>query len=168
SGNLSGKAFAELVMTGSTRGKHTFNGQGSLQLRDANMYELPIVLAVLNRMSSGKSDNTAFTNSDIAYRISNGYVYFDRFDLSGDAITLKGIGEMSLERQINLDFYSIVGREQLWSPIVRPFLGEASRQFLQIHVDGTLDNPITRQEVLPGLNETLQQLFPEQIAPPRH
>ncbi|MCP4194885.1 MAG: hypothetical protein GY768_30145 [Planctomycetaceae bacterium] len=167
SGNLSGKAFAELVMTGSTRGKHTFNGQGSLQLRDANMYELPIVLAVLNRMSSGKSDNTAFTNSDIAYRISNGYVYFDRFDLSGDAITLKGIGEMSLERQINLDFYSIVGREQLWSPIVRPFLGEASRQFLQIHVDGTLDNPITRQEVLPGLNETLQQLFPEQIAPPQ-
>ncbi|MDG2384651.1 MAG: AsmA-like C-terminal region-containing protein [Pirellulaceae bacterium] len=165
SGNLSGKAFAELVMTGSTRGKHTFNGQGSLQLRDANMYELPIVLAVLSRMSSGKSDNTAFTNSDIAYRISNGYVYFDRFDLSGDAITLKGIGEMSLERKLNLDFYSIVGREQLWSPIVRPFLGEASRQFLQIHVDGTLDNPVTRQEVLPGLNETLQQLFPEQIAP---
>jgi hypothetical protein len=29
-------------------------------------------------------------------------------------------------------------------------------------VNGTLNNPQTRQEVLPGLNETLQQLFPEQ------
>ncbi len=162
SGNLSGEAYAELILTGSTRGEHTLNGQGSVQLRNANMYELPLVLALLNRISSGKSDNTAFTNSDIAYRISDGYVYFDRFDLSGDAITLKGKGDMSLQRELNLDFYTIVGREQFWSPLVRPFLAEAGRQFLQIHVDGTLDQPVTRQEVLPGLNETLQELFPEQ------
>ena len=162
SGNLSGQAYAELILTGSTRGKHTLNGQGTVQLRNANMYELPLVLALLNRISSGKSDNTAFTNSDIGYRVRDGYVYFDRFDLSGDAITLKGKGEMSLQRQLNLDFYTIMGREQFWSPLVRPFLAEAGRQFLQIHVGGTLDNPTTRQEVLPGLNETLQELFPEQ------
>jgi hypothetical protein len=120
-----------------------------------------LILALLSRLGSGRTDNTAFTNSDIAFHISDGYVYFDRFDLAGDAITLKGIGEMSLERQLSLDFYSLVGREQFWSPLVRPFLGEASRQFMLIHVDGTLSAPRTTQEMLPGLNETLQQLFPE-------
>ena len=73
---------------------------------------------------------------------------------------------MSLDQQLSLDFYSIMGREQRWSPLVRPFLGEASRQFLQIHVNGTLSNPQTTQEVLPGINETLQQLFPEQPVDP--
>jgi hypothetical protein len=160
-GNLAGQAFLELFLTGSNRGRQSLRGNGTAQLRNANLYELPLILALLSRIRSGRTDNTAFSTSDIAFHISDGYVYFDRFDLAGDAITLKGIGEMSLERQLSLDFYSIVGREQLWNPLVRPFLGEASRQFLLIHVDGTLSNPQTTQEVLPGLNETLQQLFPE-------
>ncbi len=160
-GNLAGQVFLELFLTGSKRGRQTLRGNGTGQLRNASLYELPLILALLSRMGSGRTDNTAFTSSDVAFHISDDYVYFDRFDLAGDAITLKGIGEMSLERQLSLDFYSIVGREQLWNPIVRPFLGEASRQFLLIHVNGTLSNPRTTQEVLPGLNETLQQLFPE-------
>ena len=122
------------------------------------------MLALLNLISSGNSNTAAFSSSDVSFNVRGDHVYFDRLDLSGDAITLKGIGEMGLDRQLNLDFYSIVGREQLWSPIVRPILGEASRQFLRIHVDGTLSHPVTTQEVLPGLNETLQQLFPELAA----
>ena len=122
------------------------------------------MLALLKLLSSGNRDTTAFSSSDVSFQIRGDHIYFDRFDLRGDAITLKGIGEMGLNRQLNLDFYSIVGREQLWSPLVRPILGEASRQFLRIHVDGTLDDPVTTQEVLPGLNETLQQLFPELAA----
>jgi hypothetical protein len=100
----------------------------------------------------------------VAFRVRDDYVYFDRFDLSGDTITLKGRGEMSLDQELALNFYSVVN-EQLWSPLVRPFLGEASRQFLLIRVDGTLGQPQTSQEVLPGLNETLQQMFPEQVDP---
>lgn len=161
-GQLSGKAFLELALRGNTRGRHTWEGQGTAQLREANLLELPIVLALLSRLSSGRRNNTAFTECDVAFRVSQEYVYFDRFDLAGDAITLKGLGEMSLNRDLDLDFYSIMGREQLWSPLVRPFLGEASKQFLLIHVNGTLSEPQTSQEVLPRLNESLQQLFPEQ------
>lgn len=161
-GNLAGDILAQLHLSGSARGRHTLRGNGTAQLRQATLYELPLILALLNRLSSGRRDNAAFNASDIAFHIRDGYVYFTRFDLSGDAITLKGFGDMSLDREIRLDFYSLMGREQLWSPLVQPFLRETSRQFLQIHVDGTLSNPRTTQEVLPGLNETLQQLFPEQ------
>ncbi len=164
-GSLAGQARLELTLSGSLRRRHTIQGYGTAALREANLYELPIVLAVINRLSSGRRDNAAFTASDVSFRIRDGYVYFDRFDLRGDTVTLKGIGEMSLNQELDLDFYTIVGREQLWSPLVRPFLGEASRQFLQIHVAGTLANPRARQEVLPGLNETLQRLFPEATGP---
>jgi hypothetical protein len=69
---------------------------------------------------------------------------------------------MGLDRHINLDFYTIVGGEKRWVPFMRPLVGEASRQFLRIHVTGTPDNLHMRREVLPALNETLKQLFPEQ------
>ena len=41
----------------------------------------------------------------------------------------------------------------------------ASRRFLMVKVQGTLDSPRMTREVLPGLNETLQPLFPEVAAP---
>jgi hypothetical protein len=163
-GNLSGQAFLEIALEGNTRGRNTWRGGGTCQVRNANLLELPLFLAIFNRLSSGRRDNTAFTQSDVAFRVRDDYVYFDRFDLSGDTITLKGRGEMSLDQELALNFYSVVN-EQLWSPLVRPFLGEASRQFLLIRVDGTLGQPQTSQEVLPGLNETLQQMFPEQVDP---
>ena len=125
---------------------------GSAQLRDGNLYELPLVLALIRRLSSGKRNNTAFNSCDVLFQVRANHVYFDRFDLSGDAISLKGIGEMGLDRQLDLDFYSIVGREQLWNPLVRPILGEASRQFLRIHVGGTPDRPVTTREVFVALN----------------
>lgn len=163
-GNLSGQANLELELKGNARGHETFKGKGSAQLRNANLYELPLILALLNRLGTGRSDNTAFTNSEAKFIIRDGFFYFDQFDLTGDTITLKGEGEVGMDRSVSLNFYSLMGREQLWSPLVRPFIGEASRQFLLIHVDGTLDTPKTTQEVLPGLNETLRQLFPEQSA----
>ncbi|MCA9147986.1 MAG: hypothetical protein KDA92_01740 [Planctomycetales bacterium] len=160
-GSLSGQAMLELFLSGNAHGRQSLKGNGTSQLRNANLYELPLILALWGRLSSNRPTASTITNSDMAFTVRDGYVYFDRFDLSGDAITLKGIGEMGLNREINLDFYTIMGREQLWSPLVRPFLGEASRQFLQIHVDGTLSDPRTTPEVLPGINETLQRLFPE-------
>ena len=40
---------------------------------------------------------------------------------------------------------SVVGRNQFSLPFVKNILGEASQQIMQIHVDGTLDNPKIRQ-----------------------
>jgi hypothetical protein len=40
-------------------------------------------------------------------------------------------------------------------------LGEASQQIMQIHVDGTLDDPNTTGEALPVVSQALQQLQAE-------
>ena len=45
-------------------------------------------------------------------------------------------------------------------PVLRPVLGEASRQVLAINATGTLRDPITENRPSPGLNDRIQQLFP--------
>jgi hypothetical protein len=167
---VTGRLAGGLKLRGSAIGWHTLEGEGNLQVSEANLYELPLILALLKRLRYGNTDTSAFTNCDLEYRIKGRDVLFDRFDLTGETVTLKGTGWSGPEitnapenasREISLDFYSIVGREHMFMPILRPVIGEASRQFLLITVRGTLENPITRQEVLPGLNDAIRKAFPE-------
>ena len=167
---ITGKMSGGINLKGSAKGWGTLEGNGNLQVREANLYELPVVLSLLKRLRHGNSDNSAFTNCDLSFQITGQDVLFDQFDLSGESLTLKGTGWSGPQisnalshasREISLDFYSIVGRENMLMPILRPVLGEASRQFLLVKVRGTLENPVTRQEVLPALNDALRTAFPE-------
>ncbi|MCA9212300.1 MAG: hypothetical protein KDB27_04480 [Planctomycetales bacterium] len=167
---MAGRASANLNLKGSAKGLASLDGTGNLSIREANLYELPLILALLKRLRHGDNDSSAFTDVDLAFSIDGQHVRFDRFDLAGEALTLKGTGMSGPQitnspehasREIALDFYSIVGRENMLMPILRPVLGEASRQFLLVKVRGTLENPQTRQEVLPGLNDAIRRAFPE-------
>ncbi len=156
-----GRAATTFRLAGIAQDPQTWRGEGRMQLRETNLYELPVMLALLKQASSGSRDRTAFDASDIAFRLQGPHVYFDQIDLKGDALTLKGVGEMNLRRELNLNFYTMMGREESYLPAVRPLLGLASQRFLLIRVSGTVDHPRTSREVLPELNATLAQLFPE-------
>src|SRR5260221_5443874 len=95
------------------------------------------------------------------YRIQGDRVYFNRLDLIGNAITLKGTGEMGLDRQINWNCYTMVGREEMRVPLLTPVLAEASRQLFEVQVRGTLDEPKIDQRAVPVISEALSQMFPE-------
>lgn len=160
--NVTGQVSGKIDLSGNGLGIHSFNGSGNASLRDANLGELPVILAVVERLRTGKNNTSAFNSSEIQFQIDGSDLLLDKIVLSGDAITLKGIGRIGYNRDVDLSFYSIVGQERLLSPVLRPIIGEASRQFLEIKVGGTLDEPTTRQDVLPGLNETIGRFFPEQ------
>ena len=156
-----GRADASLELRGSKLGIHTWQGSGSVRLRQANIYRLPAIISLLNEMRVTQEDPRAFTASDLDFRIQGDHLYFSRFDLHGESLTLKGQGEMGFDRRILIDFYTILGGENRWLPFMRNMVGQASKQFLMIRVSGTLDNIQMTREVLPGLNERLQILFPE-------
>jgi hypothetical protein len=76
----------------------------------------------------------------------------------GDAVSLRGKGEMDFQSAIKLTFHAIVGRGELNLPIIKQVFSGASQQIMLIHVDGTLQNPETRKEAFPGVSQALQQL----------
>ena len=65
---------------------------------------------------------------------------------------------MDFQTQLDLRFSTKVGRGELDLPLVNQFFKGASEQIMVIHVGGTLQNPETRREPLPGVNHMLQQL----------
>ncbi len=166
---IGGKVFAVVNLSGTGEGVHTYRGQGQVRLRDADIYELPAIIALLKLASVPNADRTAFTSSSIDFRIEGDDLELNRIEVAGDALALKGRGRITSAREINMQLYTQVGRPDAHIPFFRPILGEASRQFLLFDVTGTVDHPVIERQVFPQLNERLQELFPElaQLGAPR-
>jgi hypothetical protein len=101
---LSGKVFGVVQLAGTLEGVHTWRGAGQVRLRDADIYELPAMISMLNLLSVQRPNRTAFTTSHIDFRVAGDDLTFDRIDFSGDALCLKGKGRMTGRRDIDLNF----------------------------------------------------------------
>ena len=159
--DISGKAFGFVKLTGAGTGLHTLDGSGTVNLHEADIYELPFMVALLKLVKIRSPDRIGFTESDTRFHISGEHIYFDPIKFKGDAISLVGKGDLDFAGDLNIDFYAMVGGDQLKLPLVTPILGEASRQFMLIHVGGPFNNPQMTRQPFPGLNDTIQQIFPE-------
>lgn len=161
--DLAGSIYAGIRLEGSGMDPQSMAGQGQIRLREAAIYELPLVVSLLKLLSIRQVDSTAFTSSDIDYRIERDRVVLDRVDLSGDAISLVGKGELDFHRRLQAQFHTQVGRAERQVPLLTPLFGAASRQLMLINVGGTLDNPIVTKDPFPRLNEALQAMAPEPL-----
>jgi hypothetical protein len=160
--DITGRVFANVLLNGSAQATHTLRGRGRVVLRDADLYRLPVMVRLLKPLMLKPPDGTAFDSSEVDFRIEGDRLYFDRIDFDGDAISLDGRGEMNFQRQINLTFGTAIGRDDLYNSLLRPVFKEAGRRLVLLHITGTLDQPHVRRELVPELNQTLQQLFPNQ------
>jgi hypothetical protein len=157
----SGKVYGLAHIIGSPQAVHTWHGDGKISLREADLYELPSMITLLKLLSVQRPNSTAFTNSNIDFRIQGDELELDRIDFSGDAISLKGKGRVNNQRQLDLKFYPLVGREERQLAIIRPFLGQTGQQLMLIEVTGPLDQPEIHRRAFPQLDAQLAQLFPE-------
>jgi hypothetical protein len=156
--DLRGRVVAAVDVHGAGRTRNNMGGRGFIQLRDANVYELPQMISLLKLLSLRAPDGNAFSKSDINFRIEGEHVYFDRLDFTGDAISLLGKGEMDTQLDVHLLFTAIVGRGELNIPVVHDIFKGVSQQFMLIHVDGPLQRPEMTKKAFPGLDQALQQL----------
>ena len=154
---LRGSIAATVNLRGAGRTVNGLGGHGTIQLRDADIYELPLMIRLLKILSIRRPDPTAFSTADIRYRIEGNHVYFDRIDFSGDAVSLLGQGDMDFQTAIHLCFHAQVGRGRIQIPLLQEVLGGASQQIMLIYVGGTLQDPEVSRKAFPGVNRALQQ-----------
>ncbi|HEY2828040.1 MAG TPA: AsmA-like C-terminal region-containing protein [Pirellulales bacterium] len=155
---LQGHIDASARVMGTAAGLHTLNGDGQVQLTNADIGELPVVVALLKVLNLKRPDTNAFTKSDIQFHIDGEHVALKNIEFSGDAISLVGDGEANLDSEINLKLQPIVGRSDLQLPAWKRLMGGASEQIMQVHVTGTLADPRSRREAFPTINQALQNI----------
>jgi hypothetical protein len=159
--NMSGKiiATADLLGTGHTR--NTLSGKGNVRLSSGNVYDLPLMVALVQFLGIQPPSQNAFSDAAIDYHIEGEHIYLDNIEFYGDTVSLRGKGQMNFQSQIDLTFHAMVGRGELDLPVIKQLLSGASQQIMQIYVTGNLQNPQVRKEALPGVNHVLQELTGE-------
>ncbi|MGB6045140.1 MAG: AsmA-like C-terminal region-containing protein [Pirellulales bacterium] len=163
---LAGKVTADIKLRGTSHGVHTLLGSGKAKVRNGDVDQLPIVLSMVKFLSSSPSERSRFDTSEIEFRVNGSQILLDKINFYGDAISLLGKGEMYLDRRIGLVFRAAVGRDRLKLPVLSPILGEVGKQLMLVYVHGTIDNPQTTREALPGVRRAVQEIEEELIEPP--
>ena len=158
---VQGKIVATADLMGTGWSRNALTGRGMVRLSEADLYELPVMVSLLKILSIRPPDQHAFSDATMNYRVEGDHIYFDRIDFRGDAISLRGKGEMDFQSAIRLTFYALVGRGDWEVPVLKQVFHGASQQLMLIHVDGTLQSPQTSRETLPALNHALQQIRDE-------
>ncbi|TWT41590.1 AsmA-like C-terminal region-containing protein [Botrimarina hoheduenensis] len=156
--SISGKLDGRLEFQGVGSSIYGVEGRGQLNVRDANLYELPLLVRLLKVLRNRAPDETAFDRCEAQFTQQGKQIDFQKLNLLGDAVSFYGNGRANLDRQLDLQFHSIVGRNDLTAPALRSLLGQASQQLLQLHVAGTLDAPEIRREALPIVGNMIEQI----------
>lgn len=156
-----GRATGQIDLQGTREGSFTWRGGGEVQIRDAKMYELPVFLAALKNIGAKSLDKSAFHTGDVRFGIAGEDISFEQLDFQGDGIEMKGTGDVTMQGDMDLKFGVQVGPEVLRPKLFSSVMGAASRQLLVIEAKGSVQSPDVRQVVFPGVNEFLNQLFPE-------
>ncbi|MEE2685958.1 MAG: hypothetical protein VYB09_06585 [Planctomycetota bacterium] len=159
SGRLTGRADAWIRIGGKLDGVHTWQGNGQVRLRTADIDEAPLIVAVRNLVPRPEPVPEHTSSTEIDLRIVADHIQLERIHIRGDALSLEGSGWMNLDREINLRLYTVVGRDEIRVPLVKAVLAEASRRLLEINVAGSLAKPEISSTALPELDDTLQRIL---------
>jgi hypothetical protein len=150
---ISGTMNCSTQFWGTGRKMETMSGRGKIELRNANIYEAPVMLRVLRELSIKPTDPGAgtFDKSDINYSIKGNRIFFNPISFEGGLFSLTGSGEMKLDtREVNLTMKTRLGNRRTHVPVISDVLGWAGDQIIQLNVQGKISDPIVHRILLPA------------------
>ncbi|MEX1095259.1 MAG: hypothetical protein WED34_04375 [Planctomycetales bacterium] len=134
-------------------------GRGQLQISPAALYELPVIAQIFNVLSFVPPDRTAFKYALVDYDIDRGRFVFNRIDLVGDAISLRGRGTARFDGRLALDFYSMLPRNQVPIPVFDTLVNEVTKGWVGVEVRGTVNAPLATVKAVPELDAALKRFL---------
>ncbi|MBR2693011.1 MAG: AsmA-like C-terminal domain-containing protein [Thermoguttaceae bacterium] len=141
----------------------TAKGSGGLAIKNASLYQVPLMIQILKSFSINESDSSGFNTAFVDYQIYGTRLKLDRVLLEGSSITLFGDGYLDLkgdQPQIDLTLSSRFGQVRDQLPLVSDVLGTAGDQIAQIKVEGPLSNAEIRRDNFPGIKKAVWSIFP--------
>ena len=165
-------------LKGSGTDPDNLTGQGQLQIDPAALYELPVILQVMNALTIAPQDSAFFRYARVDFGIAKQEFRFNSIDLVGQPLQLRGTGRATFEGDLALNFVpmqpdatpSTTPRPRVGIPLVKEvaglFTGVAGLVGAGsvVEVTGKTSNPRTRVVPLKNLDSALRGFF-DSLAP---
>ena len=154
-GAMNGQAEMEGIL-GTT---DLLKGVGSARVTGANLYQLPLLVQLLNLLRITPTEDVAFTDLDLDFTLMEKVVTFNDIKMWGDLVALQGGGTLDRRRQLDLTFNTRVSPQHGISRVLRPLRSKHYTLFT-VDVTGPLAAPNIERRALDGVGQTLGRLAP--------
>ena len=165
--HLAGVMNGAMFLRGKGSNADNMEGEGSLRIAPASLYELPLFVQMFQMPQLRVPDRTAFAQADLRFTIASSRFDFKSIELLGDAMSLRGRGYVGFDGKMDLEFGSHPGRGSR-RLLQNLFMGA---DWIAVRVTGNAGNPIVRYVPFPELDDTFRQFLGamdyRQMAPPR-
>ncbi|XZE22537.1 hypothetical protein SH449x_002467 [Pirellulaceae bacterium SH449] len=141
-----GSLWMQCEVAGSFTNMASIEGNGNVWLRNANLYQLPVMIRLFNLLSV-RPDHSAFDAVDIHFGIDGDRIPIHELNLDGNLVSLRGNGWVNMRRALHLNLDANVSRRTLVGAVMRPLQADYSSNLFRIEVSGTTTDPIVRSNV---------------------
>ncbi len=160
--NYQGKVSLFANFQGESSNLATLKGEGNLVVRDAALYEMPMILKILQTLSIQQADQTAFNSGLVSFKAYGNRINMENVVLQGRALTVFGNGWLTLEENnsyIELKMNTRLGNSQQSIPVLSEVIGGAGDQLAQICIEGSLTDPAIWSDRFPGIKKAWWKFF---------
>jgi hypothetical protein len=134
-------------------------GSGYAYVTDAKLYELPLVIRLINIFQLGASDRAAFQNARILYFLRGKRLILGDVRLEGRAMNLYGAGTMEPDGKLDLTFMVGKKNDDPLIPALAELLEGIRKQMVVVVVSGTLAEPKVQTRTLSALTAPLREVL---------
>ena len=156
---LTGTFAGNLNLEGTLGTTDLLRGNGAAKVSGANLYQLPLLVQLLNLLRITPTEDVAFTDADVLFSIVEDRINFDDLKLWGDLVSLHGSGTMNWRQELDLTFNTRVSPKTTFSRIMKP-LGGQRYTIWDVDVRGPLNDPAVELRPLESVGQTLERIFP--------
>ncbi len=158
--DIRGEADAHLYFAGLVGDAASQRGGGMVEIHDARLYKLPILLAILSVLNVSMPEQQAFDEAHASFYVVGNRMHFNDIALRGPSLALLGTGAMTFPDQgLDLDLFSVNPRQWARVPGISDLFEGTSRQLVGIQVTGSMRSPMVRVKPLQGIAEEFRRLF---------
>ncbi len=150
---------ARLELAGGFGDPPSRRGGGEVKIREAQIVKIPWMLSILQVLNLTLDDN-AFDDALFHFRVSGEELLLSEIDLRGKALSMVGAGVVNTVSE-TLDLTLLAG-----GPVKLPHIAVLSdilegvaREVMEVRVEGTLENPTFRAEMVKSLRRTVEALL---------
>lgn len=147
SSTVNGRLSVQCDVIGSITNLSSIEGTGNAWLREAKLYELPVMIRLF-RLLSVRPDQGAFDAADISFGIDGEKYPIHELLLDGDLVSMKGSGWINLRREMQLDLQANVSRRNIVGAMINPLAPNNSANLLRFEVTGTASDPQVKRSTL--------------------
>lgn len=155
-----GVVSGNLYLSGVAGDRASRRAGGEVLISQAHLFRLPLLLEVLEASQMGDAAELSGQQARVKFFVQADTLHLDRLELREESMSMLGAGTLNLDTH-RLEVTLLSARPAEWPdvPLVTELLQGASRELMEVKIEGTLADPQVRGRPLPSVEAALRTLF---------